>query len=38
MKRDLYLEVLSRITAELQVGAAPWLKPWSVQCSDQSPL
>jgi hypothetical protein len=29
MKRDLYTEVTSRILAELEQGAAPWVKPWS---------
>src|SRR3982074_2400946 len=28
MKRDLYLEVSARIVAELEAGAAPWVKPW----------
>src|SRR4029077_2734512 len=29
MKRDLYSEVTARILAELNTGAAPWIKPWS---------
>ena len=29
MKRDLYAEVSARIIAELEKGAAPWVKPWS---------
>ena len=29
MKRDLYSEVSARIIAELETGAAPWIKPWS---------
>src|SRR5262249_39091982 len=29
MKRDLYAEVYARIIAELEAGAAPWIKPWS---------
>jgi antirestriction protein ArdC len=29
MKRDLYAEVSARIIAELEAGAAPWVKPWS---------
>jgi N-terminal domain of anti-restriction factor ArdC len=29
MKRDLYSEVTARILAELERGAAPWIKPWS---------
>ena len=28
-KRDLYSEVTARILAELEQGAAPWIKPWS---------
>jgi antirestriction protein ArdC len=28
-KRDLYNEVTARILAELERGAAPWIKPWS---------
>jgi antirestriction protein ArdC len=28
-KRDLYSDVTSRILAELENGAAPWIKPWS---------
>jgi antirestriction protein ArdC len=28
-KRDLYTDVTSRILAELESGAAPWIKPWS---------
>ena len=26
---DLYTDVTSRILAELEAGAAPWVKPWS---------
>jgi antirestriction protein ArdC len=29
MKRDLYADVSARIVAELERGAAPWIKPWS---------
>lgn len=29
MKRDLYAEVSARILAELETGAAPWVKPWA---------
>src|SRR6266550_4492743 len=29
MKNDLYAEVSARIVAELEAGAAPWVKPWS---------
>ena len=28
-KRDLYTDVTSRILAEIETGAAPWIKPWS---------
>ena len=28
-KRDLYKDVTARILAELEAGAAPWVKPWS---------
>ena len=28
-KRDLYSDVTARILAELESGAAPWIKPWS---------
>jgi len=29
MKRDLYAEVSARIVADLEAGAAPWIKPWA---------
>jgi antirestriction protein ArdC len=29
MKRDLYAEVSARIVAELEAGAAPWIKSWA---------
>ena len=29
MKRDIYREVTDRITAELEQGVRPWIKPWS---------
>jgi antirestriction protein ArdC len=29
MKRDLYAEVSARVLAELETGAAPWIKPWA---------
>lgn len=29
MKRDHYADVTARILAELEAGAAPWIKPWS---------
>lgn len=28
-RRDLYAEVTNRIVAALEVGAAPWVRPWS---------
>ena len=37
MKRDLYLEVSARIIAELQKGAAPWVKPWSASPGANTP-
>jgi antirestriction protein ArdC len=37
MKRDLYAEVSARIVAELERGAAPWIKPWSVMPSANTP-
>lgn len=37
MKRDLYSEVSARIIAELEAGAAPWVKPWSVTPGQNVP-
>jgi antirestriction protein ArdC len=37
MKRDLYAEVSARIVAELEVGAAPWVKPWSATPGANTP-
>jgi antirestriction protein ArdC len=37
MKRDLYAEVSARIIAELQAGAAPWIKPWSATLGANVP-
>jgi antirestriction protein ArdC len=37
MKRDLYAEVSVRIVAELEAGAAPWVKPWSATPGANSP-
>jgi antirestriction protein ArdC len=37
MKRDLYAEVSARIIAELEAGAAPWIKPWSVTPGANTP-
>ena len=37
MKRDLYAEVSARIVAELERGAARWIKPWSVTPGANTP-
>jgi antirestriction protein ArdC len=37
MKRDLYSEVSARIVAELERGAAPWVKPWSTTPGQNVP-
>jgi antirestriction protein ArdC len=37
MKRDLYSEVTARIVAELEAGAAPWIKPWSATAGMNTP-
>jgi N-terminal domain of anti-restriction factor ArdC len=37
MKRDLYAEVSARIVAELETGAAPWIKPWSATPGANTP-
>jgi antirestriction protein ArdC len=37
MKRDLYAEVSTRIIAELERGAAPWIKPWSATAGMNVP-
>jgi antirestriction protein ArdC len=37
MKRDLYTEVSARIVAELERGAAPWVKPWSATPGQNVP-
>jgi antirestriction protein ArdC len=37
MKRDLYEEVSARIVAELERGAAPWVKPWSATPGQNVP-
>src|SRR5260370_38671486 len=36
-KRDLYSEVTARIVAELEAGAAPWVKPWSATPGQNVP-
>jgi antirestriction protein ArdC len=37
MQRDLYAEVSARIIAELERGAAPWVKPWSATAGANTP-
>ena len=37
MKRDLYADVSARIVAELEAGAAPWVKPWSASPGANTP-
>jgi antirestriction protein ArdC len=37
VKRDLYVEVSERIVAELERGAAPWVKPWSASAGQNVP-
>jgi antirestriction protein ArdC len=37
MKRDIYSEVSARIIAELEAGAAPWIKPWSATAGMNTP-
>jgi len=37
MKRDLYADVSARIVAELNTGAAPWIKPWSATPGANTP-
>lgn len=37
MRRDLYAEVSTRIIAELERGAAPWIKPWSTTAGANTP-
>src|ERR1700739_881015 len=37
MRRDLYSEVSARIIAELEAGAAPWVKPWSATAGANTP-
>lgn len=36
-KRDLYSDVTARIVAELERGAAPWVKPWSATPGQNVP-
>ena len=35
--RDLYSDVSARIVAELERGAAPWVKPWSATAGQNVP-
>jgi antirestriction protein ArdC len=37
MNRDLCAEVSARIVAELERGAAPWIKPWSESSGANTP-
>src|SRR6516164_4651244 len=37
MKRELYAEVSACIIAELEIGAAPWIKPWSATPGANTP-
>jgi antirestriction protein ArdC len=37
MRRDLHAEVSARIVAELEPGAAPWVKPWSATAGMNTP-
>src|SRR5262245_46040607 len=37
MKKDLYATVTNKILAELESGAAPWLKPWSATAGRNQP-
>jgi antirestriction protein ArdC len=37
IRRDLYADVTSRILAELEAGAAPWVKPWSATPGQNVP-
>ena len=34
---DLYADVTSRILAELEAGATPWVKPWSATPGQNVP-
>lgn len=37
MKRDLYADVSNKIIAELERGAAPWIKPWASTAGHNTP-
>jgi antirestriction protein ArdC len=38
MKRDLYADVTAKILAELEKGAAPWIKPWKATAGANMPM
>src|SRR5215471_14837291 len=37
MSKDIYAQVSARIIAELEAGAAPWVKPWSATPGQNIP-
>ena len=37
MRRDIYADVSARIVAEMEAGAAPWIKPWSATPGANTP-
>jgi antirestriction protein ArdC len=37
MRRDIYADVSARIVAQLERGAAPWVKPWSATPGQSTP-
>jgi antirestriction protein ArdC len=37
LRRDLYADVSARIVAELEQGAAPWIRPWSATPGQNVP-
>jgi antirestriction protein ArdC len=37
MNRDFYADVTARIVAELEAGAAPWVRPWSATPGANTP-
>jgi antirestriction protein ArdC len=37
MKKDLYADVTAKILAELEAGAAPWVRPWSATPGQNVP-
>src|SRR4051794_9168902 len=38
MANDLYQNVTARILAQLETGAAPWVKPWSATPGKNMPM